>query len=184
LPELRLGQDGIRTGSGKAWRVDQAFQIAVLTDFCNECGNCTTFCPTAGEPYRDKPRLYLNRSEFEAQEDNAFMVFRDAGHWAMEARWQSETHHIEMTGKMDGALIEKLDYRGPLFSARLEPDTFELVAAEATAGARKDDILLLEPCATMYVLLNGLRQSLPHLPTALPTGLAATGRIAHPGYEE
>jgi len=86
LPDLQLGQDGIRTGPGKAWRVEQAFQIAVLTDFCNECGNCTTFCPTAGEPYRDKPRLYLDRPEFEAQEDNAFMVFRDAGQWVMDAR--------------------------------------------------------------------------------------------------
>jgi len=184
LPELRLGQDGILPGSGKAWRVEQAFQIAVLTDFCNECGNCTTFCPTAGKPYRDKPRLYLNRSEFEAQEDNAFMVFRDAGRWSMDARWQGETHRIEMTRKVGGALVEKLDYRGPLFSARLDPDTFELVEVVAAAGARKGDTLSLEPCAAMYVLLNGLRQSLPHLPTALPNDIAAAGRIAHPAYEE
>ena len=34
----------------------------MLTDFCNECGNCVTFCPTSGEPYRDKPRLYLDRA--------------------------------------------------------------------------------------------------------------------------
>jgi putative selenate reductase len=180
LPDLQLGQDGIRTGSGKTWRVEQAFQIAVLTDFCNECGNCTTFCPTAGEPYRDKPRLHLDRPEFEAQEDNAFMVFRDAGGWAMDARWAGETHRIEMNGKMGG----KLDYQGPLFSARLDPDTFELERVEAAAGARNGDTLSLEPCAAMYVLLNGLRQSLPYLPTALPTDLAATGRITHPGYKE
>jgi putative selenate reductase len=178
LPDLQLGQDGIRTGSGKAWRVEQAFQIAVLTDFCNECGNCTTFCPTAGEPYRDKPRLYLDRPEFEAQEDNAFMVFRDAGHWAMDARWAGETHRIELNGKMGG----KLDYQGPLFSARLDPDTFELERVEAAAGARNGDTLSLEPCAAMYVLLNGLRQSLPYLPAALPADLAAKGRITHPGY--
>jgi putative selenate reductase len=155
-------------------------RIAVLTDFCNECGSCTTFCPTAGEPYRDKPRLYLDRPEFEAQEDNAFMVFRDAGHWAMDARWAGETHRIEMTTQVGGTL----DYQGPLFSARLDPDTFELEEVEAAAGAGYGDTLSLEPCAAMYVLLNGLRQSLPHLPTALPADFAATGRITHPGYKE
>ena len=41
----------------------QRFQIAVIADLCNECGNCTTFCPTSGRPYRDKPRLYVDREE-------------------------------------------------------------------------------------------------------------------------
>jgi putative selenate reductase len=81
----------------------QPFQVAVLADLCNECGNCTTFCPTAGQPYRDKPRLYLNRSEFEAQQDNAFMVFRNENHWAMDARWQGTTHHIELNSDLDYA---------------------------------------------------------------------------------
>jgi putative selenate reductase len=76
--------------------VQQPFQVAVLSDLCNECGNCTTFCPTAGRPYHDKPRLYLDRQEFEAQQDNAFMVFRNEGRWAMDARWQGATQHIEL----------------------------------------------------------------------------------------
>ena len=81
--------------------VQQPYQVAVLTDLCNECGNCTTFCPTAGQPYRDKPRLYLNRPEFEAQQDNAFMVFRNEGRWAMDSRWQGTTHHIELNDELD-----------------------------------------------------------------------------------
>ena len=64
----------------------QHYQVAVLADLCNECGNCTTFCPTSGAPYRDKPRLYLNREDFEAQQDNAFMIFHDSDRWAIEAR--------------------------------------------------------------------------------------------------
>ena len=79
----------------------QRFQVAVLADLCNECGNCTTFCPTAGAPYRDKPRLYLDRSEFEAQADNAFMVLRTAGGWAMEARLDDKTYHIEVDEQLD-----------------------------------------------------------------------------------
>ena len=176
LPVLRQGPDGVVVDSRKPWSVQQAFQIAVLTDFCNECGNCTTFCPTAGEPFRDKPRLYLDRGEFEAQQDNAFMVFRQADTWSMESRWQGRTHRIELNGK--------LDYCGPLFSAKLNSGSFDIEQIEPAGTIRDDDRLSLEPCATMFVLLNGLMRSLPHLPVALPAGLAAVGRIDHPGYPE
>ena len=132
----------------------------MLTDFCNECGNCTTFCPTAGLPYRDKPRLYLDRQEFDAQQDNAFMVFRDADRWSMDARWQGETHHIDLNGE--------LDYTGPSFRARLNPETFEIQQTEHTGSTENGAGLSLEPCATMFVLMTGLKQSAPHLPTARP----------------
>jgi len=104
------------------------------------------------------------------------MVFREVDQWAMDARWQGQTHRIELN--------EKLDYLGPLFSARLDPDTFEAEWIEAHTAARTGDKLSLEPIAGMYVLLNGLKQSLPQLPTALPAGLAASGKIVHPGYAE
>lgn len=174
LPELKAGPDGVSVEAGRRWSVKQAYQIAVLTDFCNECGNCTTFCPTSGEPYRDKPRLYLDRAEFEAQKDNAFMVFRESDSWAMDARWQGVTHRIELN---DG-----LDYKGPLFSARLDTKSFEPVQIDVSAEAANGDVLSLEPAATMYVLLNGLTKSLPFLPAAIPATCTADGKIAHPDY--
>ena len=104
------------------------------------------------------------------------MVFRNAKSWAMDARWQDKTHRIELNGM--------LDYHGPLFSAQLDPETFDAVQIDASASARIGDVLSLEPAAVMYALLNGLRNSLPYLPTALPAGLIATGKIPHPGYVE
>jgi putative selenate reductase len=161
LPCVCLEDGGARLRAGSGFRVDQAYQIAVLTDFCNECGNCTTFCPTAGEPYRDKPGLYLDREEFEAQQDNAFMVFREtgpgeSGTWAMDARWAGATHRIELNGK--------LDYNGPSFRARIDPGTFRVEQVEAAANAGDAGRFSLEPCAVMYVLLKGFKQSMPHLP--------------------
>ena len=80
---------------------DQPYQVAVLADLCNECGNCTTFCPTSGAPFRDKPRLYLNREDFDAQQDNAFMVFRDGDRWAIDSRQQGTTEHLELNSGQD-----------------------------------------------------------------------------------
>ncbi|MFQ5548663.1 MAG: putative selenate reductase subunit YgfK [Woeseia sp.] len=176
LPELRLEADQIRVTAGAYYRVRQAFQVAVLADLCNECGNCTTFCPASGQPYCDKPRLYLDRPDFEEQQDNAFMVFRDGAQWAMDARWRGATHRIDLNGR--------LDYTAPAFRARLDPATFEVERAEPTGSADAAGPLSLNPCAAMYVLLTGIRQSMPHLPTAYRANTAAAGRIAHPGYEE
>ncbi len=79
-----------------ASRPHQRYQVAVLADLCNECGNCTTFCPTSGRPYRDKPRLYVDREEFESQDDNAFMLLADDDSWSMDARVRGETYRVAL----------------------------------------------------------------------------------------
>ena len=78
---------------------EQRYQVAILADLCNECGNCTTFCPTSGAPYRDKPRLYVNRDDFEAQSDNAFMIFHDGDRWTIDARYNGATEHLELNDR-------------------------------------------------------------------------------------
>ena len=78
----------------------------------------------------------------------------------MDARWQGETHHIDLNGT--------LDYAGPSLRARLDPDTFDVKHAEHTDSNENGATLSLEPCAAMFVLLTGLKQSAPHLPTARP----------------
>ena len=49
-------------------------QILHIEDFCNECGNCATFCVHNGKPYMDKPRLCLNDHDFTTQDDNVYRV--------------------------------------------------------------------------------------------------------------
>ena len=49
-------------------------QYVCLADLCNECGNCTTFCPEVGEPWRDKPRVHLDREAFDADPWSAALL--------------------------------------------------------------------------------------------------------------
>jgi putative selenate reductase len=169
LPMLALENGAVVAGETSSWSAGQSHQIAVLTDFCNECGNCVTFCPTAGEPYKDKPRLYLNRAEFEAESGNAFMMFDDGITAAMDGRFEGETHRIELNGS--------LRYQSPALTATIDPGDFSI--REATAG---DGVPSLKPAAEMYAVLTGLRHSMPHIPTA--EGGEFVGVVAHPGYEE
>ncbi len=58
-------------------RITQSRQIVHVDALCNECGNCATFCVHEGKPYLDKPRLFLTRSEFEREPDNAVFLDED-----------------------------------------------------------------------------------------------------------
>ncbi len=177
LEEILFGPGGVEVTAGELFGATQRHQIAVLTDFCNECGNCVTFCPTAGEPYRDKPRLYLDRDDFEAEKHNAFMLYTDAGSTAMEARWDGEIHRIDLDGH--------LTYTSPDATIRIDPDDFTVLDAAAHPDAPAGRVVTLDRAAEMFVLMRGLVASMPQLPSAATPGTAPPATlISHPGYEE
>jgi len=55
------------------------FQILHLNALCNECGNCETFCPHSGAPYKDKFTLYETLEEFNSGNNNGFVLYKDNG---------------------------------------------------------------------------------------------------------
>ncbi len=143
------------------FRVNQPHQIAVLTDFCNECGNCVTACPTSGKPYEDKPRLYLNEDEFAAETSNAFMVHRSGDLATVLGKFAGETHQLSINGS--------LAYAGPDIEAVFD-GSLDLLSATPTDAAEDRERISLEPAAVMYALWKGLAASMPELPTATTTG--------------
>ena len=54
--------------------VKQSNQIITIGNFCNECGNCNTFCPTNGAPYKTKPMFYLTETSFDQENIGYFYV--------------------------------------------------------------------------------------------------------------
>ena len=155
-----LGPDGRSSGIAP-FVADQQYQIAVLTDFCNECGNCVTACPTSGVPYEDKPRLYLNRDEFEGEDDNAFMIFEDD---SIEGRFDGATHRLSLNGA--------IEYTGPVATATLDPQTF--AATEVSMGASDGAAVSLQPAAVLYTVLQGIAGSMRHLPRVSVGGPSGT----------
>ncbi len=54
--------------------VEQNRQIVNINDFCNACGDCTTFCMHEGRPWFDKPRLFLNEADFLTVDHNGYRI--------------------------------------------------------------------------------------------------------------
>lgn len=49
-------------------------QIAHIDGMCNECGNCGTFCPHDGNPYKDKLTIFWSEADFEDSSNQGFVV--------------------------------------------------------------------------------------------------------------
>ncbi len=135
------------------FEITQEPQVAVVADLCNECGNCATFCPTVGRPWRDKPRLALSRTDFEAETDNAFMLLRADNRPAIQGRFAGRTFQLA-----DGT---ELEYRGPAFAVRLDPESLQIVGSSSAAPEATHS---LRVAAVMWTLLRGITASLPHFP--------------------
>jgi len=155
LPALRKQNGHWVAGAGPVFSVEQAYQILIVNDFCNECGNCATFCPTAGRPYKDKPRFYLRHQEFEAEKDNAFMLIRAGAGGVLRARFGGRTHEL--------ALNDNLTYRPPGLEIALDPATLEVreIKGEGQGGS-----MVLHEVGPMYALLRSVLESVPYLPGA------------------
>jgi putative selenate reductase len=66
----------LRLPTPESMDVEGRQQYFCLAELCNECGNCTTFCPEEGEPWLVKPRLFLDATRFAAEPGGrpAFLV--------------------------------------------------------------------------------------------------------------
>jgi len=60
-------------------------QYLVLAELCNDCGNCTPFCPEIGQPHMIKPRLYTRAEAWERNGREGFLVDTED-----PAAWQGE----------------------------------------------------------------------------------------------
>lgn len=158
VPEVKLHGAVADVVAVSRMRVAQPYQIVIQTDFCNECGNCRTFCPTAGAPYQQKPRLYMQPAEFAAEKDNAFMLIRKNGQDGIRGKYNGELSELTLTEK-------GLSYSANMLRLTLKEKTFEVLDAAVEMSTQGGDHhMSLAPCFEMYVLLKNIRASLPGLP--------------------
>jgi putative selenate reductase len=75
----------VRLPTPEDMEVEGRQQYLCLAELCNECGNCTTFCPEEGEPWVTKPRLFIDPERFAAAEGSAFLVTTGNGRFAVTA---------------------------------------------------------------------------------------------------
>lgn len=74
VPYARYENGELTTGTSGSFTLEQSQQVLNIKDFCNECGNCETFCPSSGAPFRDKPQLHITESGFSEAEEGFYFA--------------------------------------------------------------------------------------------------------------
>jgi putative selenate reductase len=139
-----------------SFTTSQEPQVAVLSDACNECGNCVTFCPTTGRPWHDKPRFFLHRGDFEAENDNAFMLLQNGESLGIHARIRGGLHEL-FAGP-------RILYSSPSVSLELAPRTLEVLKCDSSRSAPADNLYDPVELGNLITLLDAIPRSMPELP--------------------
>ncbi len=81
----------------------------VFADFCNECGNCDTWCPQQGGPFRAKTRVHVSAQAY-AQDTNAHRaLIGDGGVGAATGDFERQVAEHALA---DGTLLRNLAREG------------------------------------------------------------------------
>ncbi len=124
--------------------IDQTNQIFNIGDFCNECGNCNTFCPTNGAPYITKPKFYLTEESFGA-EDNCYFIGKDF----IKYKSNGSIQIISCSG-------DSYNYKSNGIEATFDEINFEIV--DIKVSDKNISKFNLDKAAEMMYLLSNLNE--------------------------
>ncbi|MEA2114166.1 MAG: hypothetical protein U9P36_02130 [Thermodesulfobacteriota bacterium] len=135
--------DGSIKTDGKV-RLKHAYQVINIPDFCNECGNCKTFCPTAGAPYRSKSHVHISAASLEAHGEGFFMA--EPGLMKM------------IQGRKKATLIDKGEsflFEDAEVKLTLAKDSFEASNIELKTEIKNKKLRRVVEAAVLFNLLDG-----------------------------
>ena len=133
----------VRLEQCEEFNISQRHQIYNIADFCNECGNCATFCPTSGSPFKDKPRLYLNETDFQEAPNGYFI--------------DGNTIRRRINGDEETLVIEGDRVHYDTADVSVEADVTSLVPMDVTFKAAASEWIKMTRAVEMYLLLNAVK---------------------------
>jgi len=132
--------------------VRERHQIGTFQDFCNDCGNCDTFCPEDGGPYLEKPRFFGSLADWRRLADrDGYHVERRETTDVMRGRLRGVEYRLEVDRDADQAVFT--DGRVTLELRHRERTPVGAVAAPDTPDGHTLDVGVY---LRMAVLLDGV----------------------------
>lgn len=127
LEKAVMKEDGIIAfEADHLFRVDQQFQVLNIRDLCNECGNCTTFCPGSGRPFSDKPGICLSVKSLNEEgtgfflshlPDKTVLIYKEKDHirtlTASGDKYVYETEQVIATINADNFSLQDVRFLTP-----------------------------------------------------------------------
>ena len=89
------------------------YQIIHIDSLCNECGNCETFCPYIGKPYKDKFTIFWDENEFEKSLSDGCLAFEDSGKVYLKIKFNNQIFDKVDIDNIDSMWNDK-SYKGEM----------------------------------------------------------------------
>jgi len=148
-----IKQEGeFQLAEGRSFETEQAYQIIHIADWCNRCGNCNTFCPSADAPYEKKPHLYLSQKAYMNEQQGFFM---ETGKDKMVLHRKTDGQYSSLCSE-NGTLLYAADHISVTFDA----NTLRVISYEVTGNL--NEVFDLWPAAEMYLIMKGASEFFPH----------------------
>jgi putative selenate reductase len=142
---------------GERFVLQKEHQIANLADFCNECGDCDTYCPEYGGPYIEKPRFFLSEETYRKFENYDGFYFK--------------TSH-NLVGRIDGVEYslkvgaEEFIWKYSNGEIILNSDN-ELIEGILMNNSINSDIAAMKPYYIMKSLIQGFHNENDFYPSTI-----------------
>ena len=149
LQNIVISEGKYELAPGSTFEIKQGIQILNIDNFCNECGNCNTFCPTAGAPYKTKPKVFLTKASFE-EANYGYYLERIGDYQRLTGKKEREVTSLLI--KDDSYIFE--NNLGKVILNRADFSVREVIPkTDHSSGT-----ILLEEAARMHVILQGMEK--------------------------
>jgi len=145
IPIYTVTKNGIEipVKTERSFSITQKNQILTIGNFCNECGNCNTFCPTSGAPYKTKPMFYLTEESF--NNESVGYYYKDG-----VLKFKNRNSIESLCIKEDNFV-----YRSELVEVRFSKDFLSIIDIKFHSDSVQE--INLHQAAEMYFLMNNLK---------------------------
>ncbi len=123
--------------------ITQKNQILTIGNFCNECGNCNTFCPTNSAPYKTKPMFYLTEESF--NNESVCYYYKDG---VLKFKNNGSTESLSVNENY-------FSYKSDLVEAKFSKDDFSLSDIKFHSDSVQE--INLNKAAEMCFLIKNLK---------------------------
>jgi hypothetical protein len=97
----------LKSGERHEIMVEEDVQIANFADFCNDCGNCDTFCPEYDGPFIKKPNFFGSYAAWAAfDRRDGFFIDSSGAAPRMHGRIKGATYLLERETGWNGYRFE------------------------------------------------------------------------------
>ena len=133
-------------------KIERKHQIANFADWCNECGNCDTFCPEYGGPFIQKPSFFINRATWlDNASRDGFYVTKTDGLTQIVGRIGGKVYSLTVDQKHAQAR-----YNDGSLEVNFDTNTHKIVGVKPVGDTVGNHCIDVKQYHTLRILLTGI----------------------------